>query len=105
MGREVGQAVEPWGDIVGLETKGSGYMTYEKLVCADSDYIATFDPPTVLALLDEVERLRLEVCDRWVETRLRADLLDYGNHRKGCDPSACTCGWQEIQKALEADRD
>jgi len=28
---------------------------------ADADFIATFDPPTVLALLDEIERLRREL--------------------------------------------
>ena len=28
---------------------------------ADADHIATFDPPTVLALIDEVERLRAQV--------------------------------------------
>src|SRR5690606_23791464 len=40
------------------ETTQGGSFTDEDL--ANARHIATFDPPTVLALLDEIERLRWE---------------------------------------------
>ncbi len=50
----------------------------------DARYFATFDPPTVLALLDELEtgkRLLAETCDAWRDTetevaRLKARIAE-----------------------------
>jgi hypothetical protein len=48
-------------DIRGSIDDEANIVIYAECEDADADHIATFDPPTVLALIDEVERLRAVV--------------------------------------------
>ena len=53
-------------DIRGSIDDEANIVIYAECEDADADHIAAFDPPTVLALIDEIEWLR----------RIRADLTD-----------------------------
>lgn len=56
-GAAIDTDVDPY-EVVALETVGSPYMLHEvlKMTEPDATHIATFDPPTVIALLDRLER-------------------------------------------------
>ncbi len=50
-------------DIRGSIDDEANIVIYAECEDADADHIATFDPPTVLALVDEVERLRAGIIE------------------------------------------
>ena len=50
-------------DIRGSIDDEANIVIYAECEDADADHIATFDPPTVLALIDEVERLRAGIIE------------------------------------------
>lgn len=75
--REIAEAATPddWERVVPFE----GMAISNPNHMADADHIATFDPPTVLALIDEVERLR-----RW-KREAKQVLKGLGNLAKVAD--------------------
>src|SRR5690606_23902433 len=65
----------PWAIIADADTEG----TSGKQAASNMQYIATFDPPTVLAVLNEIERLRQE----------REVLAEALGHVYTCDHCEC----------------
>src|SRR5690606_31956590 len=83
-----------------VETTQGGSWTNEDL--ANARYISTFDPPMVLALLDEIERLR-----RWREEM--AEVLKAVHERdrhvytcKDCESALCPQGAELSYRAYRA---
>lgn len=114
--REVAEAATPgpWESVV--STYSSEYSDYEgaripgvaedisdyyigtvpPLEVDDAAHIATFDPPTVLELIDEIERLR--------ETLATVKAITDGTPEcdKYDDKSPVTCGWKfDLQRIKE----
>ena len=84
--------------IPGVAEEISDYYigTVPPLHVNDATHIATFDPPTVLALIDEVERLR--------ETLATVKAITDGTPEcdKYDDKSPVTCGWKfDLQRIKE----
>jgi hypothetical protein len=81
----------------------------------DAIHCAAFDPPTALALIAEIRRLRFvdTEIDRVLDLHAidRGKLEKYGDHSWKCAVSRqlradviitnkCDCGWQEIARAM-----
>lgn len=60
------------GDVVGIEERGSAYLSHRELVLKneDADYIAAANPQVVLSLIAELERLRAEIAKHAAECPL-----------------------------------
>lgn len=59
---------------------------------ADADHIAAFGPPTVLALIERVER---------AEAQLAAIRVARSSHPE-CDKDESTCGWKRVVQDIDA---
>ena len=106
--REIAEAATdgPWNlhtlrtdethDIRGSIDDEANIVIYAECEDADAHHIATFDPPTVLALIDELERLR--------ETLATVKAITDGTPEcdKYDDDSPITCGWKfDLQRIKE----
>ena len=83
-----------WYNLVHVE--GVALFKDSVLATEDALHIATFDPPTVLALIDEIERLR--------ETLATVKAITVGTPEcdKYDDKSPVTCGWKfDLQRIKE----
>ena len=89
-------------DTLPLHNNDGGAIAYVQPLWDDAEFIARFDPPTVLALLS-----RLEQAEQAVQ-RVREAL---GNHPRTCDQHTeddpVKCGWKlaviDVQNALDGD--
>jgi len=80
----------PWAIIADADTEG----TSGEQAASNMQYISTFDPPTVLALLDEIERLRRE----------REVLAEALKHVYTCDRCECALCPQGAELSYRAFR-
>lgn len=84
---------------LGIDGKGevSGYIALidDDSATEDAAHIATFDPPTVIALIDELERLR--------EVVATVRSITDGTPICGrCGETPITCGWKfDLQRIKE----
>src|SRR5690606_17625289 len=81
----------PWAIIADADTEG----TSGEQAASNMQYISTFDPPTVLALLDEIERLRRE-------REVLAEVLTHGYTCENCECALCPQGAELAYKAYRA---
>ena len=92
-------------DIRGSIDDEANIVIYAECEDADAAHVATFDPPTVLALIDEVEQLRA-VAEAKVE-RVRTALANHPRCERHPDDDPIMCGWKsavlDVQAALDGD--
>jgi len=87
--------------VIAAINKSARNMRTVDYCAADAEFFAAFDPPTVLAMLDEIERLRRER-EKIVDSETRFELYDPDLNAWECQ--ACRFWWEfEVGDPYEHD--